>query len=159
MIRELTTEKNISESVDIIQKSFSTVACQFNLTRDNCPTHPSFIQLENLLELKRKGLTFFGLFIGDIQAGFIAVERSENGLFFIEKLSVLPEQRHNGYGKKLVLFAVDYIKNHNGKKISIGIIDGQTILKEWYKGCGFVETGTKSFKHLPFTVCFMELAV
>jgi len=157
MIRELTSEKSISDSVYIIRKSFSTVADQFNLSRDNCPSHPSFIEYDNLLELKKKGVSFFGLFTGDHQAGFVAVEKSDNGLFFIEKLSVLPGYRHNGYGKSLVQFAIDYVKNHNGEKISIGVIDEHKKLKEWYKTSGFVETGTKSFKHLPFTVCFMEI--
>lgn len=31
-----------------------------------------------------------------------------------------------------------------------------TILKTWYAANGFVHTGTKKFKHLPFTTGYME---
>jgi len=36
------------------------------------------------------------------------------------------------------------------------MIDGHTVLKEWYKSLGFVQTATKKFERLPFLVCFME---
>ncbi len=41
-------------------------------------------------------------------------------------------------------------------KIQIGIIEENTILKNWYTKNGFVHTGTQKFEHLPFTVGFME---
>jgi len=43
--------------------------------------------------------------------------------------------------------------------ITIGIIEENTRLKEWYKAYGFVHTGTKKFEHMPFTAGFMELNV
>ena len=42
-------------------------------------------------------------------------------------------------------------------KIKIGIVEENTVLKEWYKTFGFVHTGTRKYEHLPFTVGFMEL--
>lgn len=78
----------------------------------------------------------------------------------INNLSVLPEFRHLGIGKELVDFAVDYSKNTLGAdKIKIGIVEENTVLKEWYGKLGFVHTGTKKFEHLPFTVGFMELDI
>ena len=77
-------------------------------------------------------------------------------IFFIEKLSVNPDYRHNGYGKELMEFAHNYIEKNNGQIISIGIIDENKILKEWYKTLGYCEIGTKKYEHLPFTVCFLE---
>lgn len=44
-------------------------------------------------------------------------------------------------------------------KIKIGIVEENTILKEWYEKIGFVHTGTKKFEHLPFTVGFMEIEI
>jgi len=86
----------------------------------------------------------------------VAVEKADHHLYYIEKLAVLPDCRHKGMGKMLVSHALDYIASKGGQKVSIGIIDEQTILKTWYRMLGFTETGTKKFPHLPFTVCFME---
>jgi GNAT superfamily N-acetyltransferase len=155
-IKKLTTGKELTNSVSIIQLSFKTVADDFNLTIDNCPSHPSFITYEKLSDLIKKGLIFLGLFIEDIQIGFIAIEKANDDLFYIEKLSILPHYRHKSYGRKLIDYAISYIKNVNGKKISIGIINEHEILKKWYNNIGFNETMTKHYTHLPFTVCFME---
>ncbi len=143
-------------SVRIIRESFQTVAVEFNLNIANCPTHPSFITNDKLYQLKQKGLKFFGLFIDDVQIGFVAIESAGKGIYYMEKLAVLPEHRHYGYGKLLIGHACEYIKDNNGKVLSIGIINESAILKKWYLANNFTETGTKKFDHLPFTVCFME---
>lgn len=70
----------------------------------------------------------------------------------------MPDYRHLGIGKELVNFAVDYCKKTlDSNKIKIGIVEENTVLKEWYKALGFVHTGTRKYEHLPFTVGFMEL--
>jgi len=74
----------------------------------------------------------------------------------MEKLAILPEYRHKGFGKKLVDFVFDYVRRENGAKVSIGFINENSVLKGWYKDYGFVETNVKQFEHLPFLVCFME---
>jgi len=155
-IREINDIEGIRNSTSIIKKSFSTVAKEFGFTRENCPTHPSFITIKQLKQLNSKGLTFFGLFPGENQVGFVAVEKADEELYYMEKLAVLPEHRHKGYGKELTGFVIDFIRNNGGKKIGIGIIDEHNVLKNWYKGLGFKEINTQKFAHLPFTVCFME---
>ena len=157
-IKEI-TGGNLENNVEIIRRSFQTVADELGLTRENCPAHPSFISLEQLNMLKTKGLKFFGLFVNGNQAGFVAVEKADDRLSYMEKLAVLPEYRHRGYGEKLVKYALTYIKKNGGEKISIGIIDKQKVLKDWYKKIGFQEISTKEFEHLPFTVCFMEMDI
>jgi diamine N-acetyltransferase len=156
MIREIANEKEIENSVKIIADSFQTVAIEFKLTKDNCPTHPSLVTLKQLNEMKRKGLKLSGLFEGDVQVGFAAVEKKKHKVFNLEKLSVLPEYRHKGYGGKLVEFAEEYVKNAGGEKLSIGIINEHAVLKKWYEAKGFKETSIVKFEQLPFTVCFME---
>jgi ribosomal protein S18 acetylase RimI-like enzyme len=73
----------------------------------------------------------------------------------MEKLAVLPEYRHKGYGKRIMDFVSGFVKEQGGSKISIGIINENTILKNWYLEYGFKETETRVFSHLPFTVCLM----
>ena len=56
-------------------------------------------------------------------------------------------------------YTYNFIENTGVKKITIGIIEDNTILKDWYETLGFIHTGTKEFDSLPFTVGFMELAL
>ncbi|MFC2070056.1 GNAT family N-acetyltransferase [Chloroflexota bacterium] len=156
-IREI-TDNELSNSAKVIRDSFKTVAIEFSLTKGNCPTHPSLTTVHQLRKLKEKGLLLFGLFLGNIQVGFVAIEKAENDLYYMEKLAVLPDYRHKGYGVELAKFVLGCIKNRGGKKLGIGIMNDHTVLKDWYKGLGFKETSTKRFPHLPFTVCFMEIA-
>ena len=159
MIREISSEKELKNSVTIIAVSFRTVAVEFNLNKENCPTHPSLVTLKQLNEMKRKGLKLFGLFEDDAQIGFAAVEKKKHKDYSLEKLAVLPEHRHKGYGGKLIEFAEGYVKNSKGEKLSIGIINEHAVLKKWYEAKGFKETAVMKFEHLPFTVCFMEKTI
>jgi ribosomal protein S18 acetylase RimI-like enzyme len=158
-IIQISDSSGIKNSALVIRNSFKTVAQELNLTKANCPTHPSFITINKLTELKKKGLIFFGGFLGKAQIGFIALEKADASLYYMEKLAVLPDHRHQGYGQELVEFAVKYVKIHGATKISIGTIDEQTILKKWYKKLGFREVSTRKFTHLPFTVCYMEIEI
>ena len=121
-IREITDERELGSSARVVRNAFKTVALDFNLTRENSPTHPSFITIGRLREDRNRGLKFFGLFLEGRQIGLIAVERADATLYYIERLAVLPEYRHRGYGKKLMESAFDYIRANNGKKVSIAII-------------------------------------
>jgi len=155
-ISEITDESGLRSSARVVRNAFKTVALDFNLTRENSPTHPSFMTSRRLREDWNRGAKFFGLFLESRQIGFIAVERVDATLYYIERLAVLPAYRHRGYGKRLMEFAFEYIRANGGTKVSIGIINEQTILKDWYQGLGFEEISTREFAHLPFTVCFME---
>jgi ribosomal protein S18 acetylase RimI-like enzyme len=159
VIREIVDSRELQESTKVIRKSFVTVADDLNLNEENCPAHPSFIGFGKLELMKEKGIRMFGLFHNNKQIGFVAVERASDKLYYMEKLAVLPEYRHRGFGKKLMDFAFSYVKQQNGEAVSVGIINEHSILKYWYSNYGFVETGIKRFEHLPFEVCFMEKKV
>jgi ribosomal protein S18 acetylase RimI-like enzyme len=154
-IKEIKDRRDIENSVKVIRDSFRTVALELGLNKDNCPTHPSLITLDKLLGLKNKA-EFFGLFLNNRQVGFVAAEKADGGIYYLDKLAVLPEYRHQGYGARLVEFVEGYVREQGGQKISLGMIDESTVLKNWYKKLGFIEVGTKHFEHLPFTVCFMD---
>lgn len=158
MIRQLTSEQTFNDCASVIRKSFQTIAEEFDLTPDNAPTNPAFITYERILESIHKGTVFFGLYSGQVLVGCIAVEKSPKDptLFFIERLAVLPEQRHHGFGKELLDYAFSYIRELEGKTVSIGIMDNNTRLKNWYLAYGFTATEIRSYTHLPFDVCFMS---
>jgi ribosomal protein S18 acetylase RimI-like enzyme len=144
-ILPVSDKERISASAGIVRKSFKTVALDLRLTRQNCPTHPSFITNVQLFALYEKGLMFFGGFLNAEQIGFVAVEKADPLLYYMEKLAVLPAKRHHSYGRKLVEFVCEYVRAHGGKKISIGTVDEQTVLKKWYKNIGFKEVSTKLY--------------
>ena len=156
MIKVITDVSGLRRSVAVIRESFKAVADEFGLTEENCPTNPAFITLERLEKLREKGAEFFGLYEDGEQIGFVALEKAEGGVHYLEKLAVVPGHRHKGHGKNLVDFACDYTAAAYGTAVSIGIMDNHTLLKDWYKTLGFIESGTKRFEHLPFAVCFME---
>ncbi|SDH48234.1 GNAT family N-acetyltransferase [Desulfosporosinus hippei] len=157
-INEIMDEASLVCSLNVIKDSFTTVAREFKLTEENCPSNPAFINLENLMTMKNKGIAMFGLFEKNNQIGFVAVEKADDSCY-LERLAVLPDYRHKGYGKLLMDFVFNYAKAQGAKKVSIGIIDENSVLKDWYEIYGFRETGLKKYEHLPFTVCFMEKAV
>ncbi len=157
MIRNLNGDYDINDCVRVIRASFKTVAEEFNITPLNAPAHPSNITFEKLKESMEKGLSMSGLYYRNNIIGFIGIEKSgDEGIYYLEKLAVLPDYRHKGFGKVLIDHAAGIIKKLGGRKISIGIIDGHKVLKTWYGNYGFIEKSVKTYEHLPFKVCFME---
>mgnify|MGYP003509241146 CR=1 FL=1 len=88
--------------------------------------------------------------IGNI-IGYMSLSKESDDAYELHNLAVLPEYRHNGYGKLLLDHAKDVVKASGGNVIKIGIIEESTVLKNWYIANGFVHTETKKFDHLPFT--------
>ncbi len=152
-------EKQLFDCLDVIHNSFLTVAEEFGLTKDNCPTNGAFMPLLRLQNNFRKGDLMYAVIIDTNIVGFVQLTEKENGVWELEKLAVLPDYRHNGYGKQLIDFARNKVKQIGGCKITIGIIEENNRLKKWYLSNGFIHTGTRLFHHLPFTVGFMEMSV
>lgn len=146
-------------AANVIRRSFATVASEFGITKENCPTHTSFITAGQLNAQHAKGYAMFGLFNGEKMIGFVSVSKEAAGVYVLHNLAVLPEHRRNGYGKELLNFVKKYACDNGGGIIKIDIIEENNALKQWYTKNGFRHTGTKRFEHLPFTVGFMECAI
>jgi len=155
MIRRL-TPADLPLAAEVIRASFATVAREFGITERNCPRHTSFITIEELQQHFDKGYMMYGLYEGNKMVGYVSLKRESDGAFELNNLAVLPEYRHQGYGRQLVDFCKAKVKELGGSKITIGIIEESTVLKDWYAANRFVHTGTQEFVHLPFIVGFME---
>jgi len=158
MIQKVNQQSDFAALATLLNESFATVAKEFGLTKENSPTNNAFItaeQLESQLIDKREFYTYKEK---DQLIGFIAIEKSANDpdTFYIEKLAVAPDNRHSGVGLQLMNFASERIKELGGKRISIGLIDGNIPLKDWYSKQGYKVVEIKTFNHLPFNVCLME---
>lgn len=150
---------DLEKCAEVITSAFRTVADEFGITESNCPTHPAFATVASLRAMQERGITFFGLHDSGELLGCVALERADDSVWFLERLAVLPQSRHAGLGKKLMEFAFDHVRGHGGRVVSIGVINENMVLKNWYASLGFTETGVKSFPHLPFAVSFMEKTV
>lgn len=156
MIIRVESKEQLNICLDIIHKSFKTVADELNLTKDNCPSHTAFMPIEKLISQFDNDTPMFLYQLNDSFVGYFSLSVNDDSVE-LNNLAVLPEYRHLGIGKELVDYAITYSKNTIGaSKISIGIVEENLILKEWYEKLGFVHIGTNKFKHLPFTVGFME---
>ena len=144
------------DCVNVIRNSFITVAEEFNITRQSAPTNPAFINSEAMVKMKEKGVKMYGGYSEGKLIAFVAIEKASDDIYYLEKLCVIPPYRHHGFGERLIKFVFETVKSNGGKKVCIGIINGNTILKKWYIKNDFSETARKVFNHLPFEVCFME---
>jgi len=145
----------------LICRSFATVADEFALTPENCPSNPAFTTATALTDrLSKPGCYCFGLYLQNILTGFVALMPAGSGeesACEITRLAVAPEYRHNGYGRMLMDVAVQKARESGAEKVNIGIIDGNEVLKDWYQLYGFIETAKKEYPFLPFVVCEMVL--
>lgn len=153
------TADHLEHCAEVIRESFLTVAKDFGLTTENCPTNGAFIQPERLAADLQKGNRMYGLYREEDMIGFMQIEQGKEGAFILEKLAVLPACRHDGCGKMLLDFAIETSRSLGGNKLLAAIIEENVVLKQWYLNNGFVHTGIKKFEHLPFTVGFLEAAI
>jgi ribosomal protein S18 acetylase RimI-like enzyme len=163
MIVEIRDDALLVACVPVIRAAFRTVADDLGLTEENAPTNPAFMTLDRLREARGRGVRMFALLddgAAGAPAGFVALEDSRQpGVLYLERLAVLPALRHRGLGRALMDHAFAEARTAGAERIAIGIVDEHVVLKRWYLGYGFVETGTRRFAHLPFTVCYMEKSV
>ena len=152
-------DDELDTCVQVIRAAFDTVAKTFGLTEQSCPTNAAFMKTERLLYDRNNGNTMYVLKLDGEIAGFMQLENKGDGRYELKNIAVLPECRHMGFGKTLLDYAKEKVKQFGGQKISIGIIEENIVLKQWYEKNGFVHLGTKKFEHLPFTVGFMEATI
>ncbi|MBS5724463.1 MAG: GNAT family N-acetyltransferase [Clostridiales bacterium] len=146
----------LPECLEVIHQSFKTVADMFGLTRENCPKHTSFIPLSFLESQLNWGWHMYALYAEKKIIGYMSLSKEGENAFELHNLAVLPEHRHNGFGKLLLDHAKEVVKSLDGNIIKIGIIEESAVLKNWYIANGFVHTGTEKFDHLPFTSGYLE---
>jgi diamine N-acetyltransferase len=162
LISEMVIQMRKADTADItllsrlIRDSHQDVAERFCLTPDNCPKHPSNCTDEWIEKDLIRGVVYYILEYKGMPVGCVAIEQSPSGVCFLERLSVLPEQRKCGFGRSLVNNALLKAKTMGAQEVGIGIIAQNTQLKEWYGKIGFAERETKDVPHLPFRVTFMS---
>lgn len=159
-IREMKLE-DIPECVNVIRSAFKTVADDLGFTEENAPRFTAFATDDRrlyyqLVEEHRPMYVFEkeGKIIGYYSLSVLNEDEIE-----LNNLSVLPDQRHSGIGKKLLEDCFSRAKELGAKKVKIGIVEENKILRRWYEDSGFVHTGSIKYDFFPFTCGYMEKEV
>jgi N-acetylglutamate synthase-like GNAT family acetyltransferase len=154
------TEGDISLLTDLIRNSFKDVANQFNITEENCPTHPSNCTADWVKETLKKGTEYFILTEDSNVIGCVALGKANQEVYFMERLAVLPEYRDKGYGHTLVDYCFKQARERMAKRVEADVIADHDELVEWYRRLGFRFKQRARFNHIPFPVAYMfhELA-
>jgi len=155
MIKPISFEE-VSACADIVDKSFAPIIEKFNIIAEECPGHVG-AKVESLLAEKfREGYFPFGYFHEGKQVGFVSITNKGGGIFELNLISVLPEFRHFGFGKKMLDFCKNKVLELCGNKIEIEVLDVNELVKNWYLENSFVHTNKEKIKFLSFEMCCME---
>ena len=80
----------------------------------------------------------------------------ENEECELNNLCVLPEFRHKKIGEALLEDALACAVEKGCKKMKMGIVEENKVLRRWYESHGFVHTNTIKYDFFPFTCGYME---
>ena len=157
MIRRV-ERADIPECVDVIRRSFQTVADDFGFTRENAPRFTAFATTEARL-IWHMDHEYRPMFVDEEDGaivGYCSLLPKEDGTCELNNLAVLPEYRHRGIGGALLARAVDMAKRLGCTVITLGIVEENTTLRQWYERHGAIHTGTEKFDFFPFTCGYMK---
>lgn len=150
-------DADLEMAAQVIRESFATVANEFDLTIDNCPTNGAFTQAKHLKIDLEKGNQLLGVYLGKKMIGFFELVYNEENRATLEKVAIIPSERGKKYGEFILTKAREIAGNDHMERIDIGIIKENIRLKEWYQRNGYQIVRSQNFAHLPFEVLYMQL--
>ena len=158
MIREVRHE-DIPVCVEIIRKSFRTVADELGFTEENAPRFTAFATTEERLswQLENEPRLMFVYEQDGVICGYYSLLMQDNNECELGSLSVLPEYRHKGIGKELLLHSLDEARKAGCHALNLSIVEENQILRKWYEDNGAEHLYTKKFDFFPFTCGYMKI--
>lgn len=148
----------IEKCVEVIKKSFLTVAQEYGFTEENAPRFTAFSTTsERLNQQYDEGRLMYGYFDENGQIlGYYSLQIQENEECELNNLCVLPEYRHRHIGEILFFHALMTADDEGCKKVNFSIVEENKKLRIWYENLGATHIGTKKFDFFPFTCGYME---
>jgi argonaute-like protein implicated in RNA metabolism and viral defense len=90
-IREIQVENELESLASVIRASFLTVANEFGITQENAPRNPAFISSNTLKnKIEESNIVFYGCYINNELIGCYALEKPREGVFYFERVSIIP---------------------------------------------------------------------
>lgn len=157
MIHEV-EKKDLEECVDVIRKSFKTVADEFGFTQENAPRFTAFsTTLERLSwHYEQEKRPMFVYRDDNRIIGYYSLLKQNDKECELNNLCVLAEYRHKSVGKELLEHAVSEAKKLGCSIMNVGIVEENVKLREWYEANGMEHIGTKKYDFFPFTCGYMQ---
>lgn len=158
MIREMRRDE-IPACVELIKKSFKTVADAYGFTEENAPRFTAFATTEERLlsQLDGEHRPMYVCEEDGVLCGYYSLFMQENNECELNNLAVLPEYRHKGIGKMLLEHSFSVARDNGCKQMNIGIVEENQTLRKWYEANGAVHLGTHKFDFFPFTCGYMKI--
>ena len=145
---------------DILNKSFMTVAIQFNFTKETVERFPAFMESVVIDNQFKNGLKMYGYNINNKIVSCAGYSFYKDKVYLIERLGTLPEYRHKGIGRKLMEFIENIIRKNGGEIAEIHVVDINKILIKWYINMNYKQIRTDKLydgeRKLPFNSCVMN---
>lgn len=153
-------KSDLLECLEVFHRGYESVAVEFGLTEENCPDRGrASLTFDKLVSEYESNTLMFGYFLDKKIVGFIALEAKGNGVCKLNDIIILPEYRQKGIGKELLEFCKSKALELGANKVTLGMIDDNQFLGNWYIKNGFINVGYKKFDKAPFTVGYMECSL
>lgn len=157
MIREI-NKNEIPDCVEVICKSFMTVADEFGFTIENAPGFTAFATTEERLvfQWEQEQRLMFAYYDDGRMAGYYSLLKQDEKECELNNLCVLEEYRHKKIGEQLLEHAFVEARKMGCSQMNIGIVEENVKLRKWYETYGAEHIGTKKYDFFPFTCGYMK---
>lgn len=157
MIRKI-KKSEILNCVEVICKSFMTVADEFGFTIENAPRFTAFATTEErlLYHLEKEQRLMFAYYEDGKIVGYYSLLKQNEKECELNNLCVLEEYRHNQIGERLLEHAFAEAGKMGCSQVNIGIVEENAKLREWYEVHGAEHIGTEKYDFFPFTCGYMK---
>lgn len=138
-------EEEIPHSAEIIMHAYNALADQIDFRKDE-NTEAIQSRLREFREQQKKNgnCRLYGGFLNGQQIGFFVLQQVfiDEEAWEICMFCIEPEEQNRGYGSRLLLDAIQKIKDLKGVLAVCMVFDGNPKVKEWLGRYGFLEEST-----------------
>lgn len=152
-------EHQLPMCLQTLHAAFGESAKRFGYTKETYPSSGAYITLGELKEAKANGVHMYAACVDGRIAGYVQLEKVDNGVYAFRRFAVLPEYQKLGIGRALVSHCRDRAALYGGKKLTLLMINDNTKLKEFYESNGFHTVRTAKDDSYPFEYSIMELDI
>lgn len=144
--------------VEVICRSFMTVADEFRFTIENAPRFTAFATTEERLvyQLEQEPRLMFAYYSDGRMVGYYSLLKQNEKECELNNLCVLEEYRHKKIGEQLLEHAFKEARKMGCSQMNIGIVEENVKLRKWYETHGAEHIGTEKYDFFPFTCGYMR---
>ena len=144
--------------VEVICRSFMTVADEFRFTIENAPRFTAFATTEERLvyQLEQERRQMFAYYDDGRIVGYYSLLKQNEKECELNNLCVLEEYRHKKIGEQLLEHAFVEAGKMGCTQMNIGIMEENVKLRKWYEDHGAEHIGTEKYDFFPFTCGYMK---